>query len=64
MYDNRCPDCGAYLDPNEVCDCHEKENAASQTGTLESGNGNGYTLILSEMGGSVNALNSNYAAHP
>lgn len=37
MYDNRCPDCGAFLDPNEVCDCHAKENAASQTGTLESG---------------------------
>lgn len=19
-----CPDCGAYLDPGEVCDCNEK----------------------------------------
>ena len=34
----RCPDCGAFLDPNEICDCQEKEEAASQTGTLESGN--------------------------
>lgn len=25
MYDNRCKDCGAYLDPGEKCDC-KKEN--------------------------------------
>lgn len=37
MYNNRCPECGAFLDPNEVCDCQEKENAAPQTGTPGSG---------------------------
>lgn len=37
MYCNRCPDCGAFLDPNEICDCHREEKAASQTGTLKSG---------------------------
>lgn len=37
MYDNRCPDCGAFLDPNEICDCQEKENTASRTGNPESG---------------------------
>ena len=21
----KCPDCGAYLDPDEICDCHEQE---------------------------------------
>lgn len=21
----KCPDCGAYLDPGEICDCHDQE---------------------------------------
>lgn len=32
-----CPDCGANLDHGEKCDCHDKENAAPQAGTLRSG---------------------------
>lgn len=28
MYAYICPDCGAYLDPGEVCDCQDKEKAA------------------------------------
>ena len=33
MYGYICPDCGAHLDPGEICDCiterreHEKENS-------------------------------------
>lgn len=23
-----CPQCGAYLDPGELCDCQDKEKAA------------------------------------
>lgn len=30
MYAYICPDCGAYLDPGEVCDCQEKEKAAPE----------------------------------
>ena len=29
----RCPDCNAYLDPNESCDCKEKEDASAGTET-------------------------------
>ena len=25
-YSNRCPYCGAYLDPGEVCDCQKVVN--------------------------------------
>ena len=32
-YFNKCPDCGAHLDPGEKCDC-EKENAPA-AGTAE-----------------------------
>ena len=29
MYGHKCPECGAYLDPGEKCDCVlEKEKAA------------------------------------
>ncbi|MCX4352023.1 MAG: hypothetical protein OSJ60_10325 [Lachnospiraceae bacterium] len=27
---NICPYCGAYLDPDEKCDCREEEVATSQ----------------------------------
>ena len=30
MYAYICPDCGAYLDPGEVCDCLDKEEAAPE----------------------------------
>lgn len=33
-----CPDCGATLDPNEVCDCTKKEGAPAATGTPSGGN--------------------------
>lgn len=38
-YARRCPVCGAYLDPCEVCDCQteEKEAAAPGDATSESG---------------------------
>lgn len=29
--ERRCPDCGSYLDPCEICDCHKKENAPAAT---------------------------------
>lgn len=25
MYGYICPDCGAYLDPGEICDCKEEQ---------------------------------------
>lgn len=25
MYYKTCPNCGAHLDPGEICDCSEKE---------------------------------------
>lgn len=28
---NICPDCGAYLDPGERCDCDEEDQAATAT---------------------------------
>ncbi len=35
-----CPDCGAYLDPGERCDCQDEEEAASGGNDTESGKGN------------------------
>lgn len=32
-----CPDCGACLDPGEICDCRDKEKAASDGANIESG---------------------------
>ena len=40
MQYRRCPDCGAYLDPCERCDCHGTEKAASGGNDTESGKGN------------------------
>ena len=34
-YFTKCPDCGALLDPCEVCDC--KKSAAPDAGTIENG---------------------------
>ncbi len=28
-YFKTCPHCGAHLDPGEVCDCRNEENAAA-----------------------------------
>ena len=52
MYDNRCPDCGAYLDPCERCDCAEK--AAPGVATTEDGKGNKSNYIISVFWRSVN----------
>lgn len=30
MGDRRCPYCGAYLDPDEKCDCRDEDTATSQ----------------------------------
>ena len=27
-YYHECPDCGVFLDPGEICDCHRNKNAA------------------------------------
>lgn len=24
-YSRKCPDCGAYLDPGEICDCNDQK---------------------------------------
>lgn len=32
-----CPDCGAHLDPGEICDCRGKENAAPDAANIEDG---------------------------
>ena len=34
----KCPDCGAGLDPGEVCDCKKKESVPAATGTPSGGN--------------------------
>lgn len=31
----QCPDCGAYLDPGETCDCNEREEEPPMTKTKE-----------------------------
>lgn len=33
-----CPDCGAALDPGEICDCKKNEDAPAATGTPSCGN--------------------------
>ncbi len=30
MYYKNCPNCGANLDPGEVCDCEQKERAVTE----------------------------------
>lgn len=30
-----CPDCGAHLDPDEPCDCHEEKAALRATNTQD-----------------------------
>lgn len=31
-YDNRCPDCGSYLDPGETCECKKPAPSAATDG--------------------------------
>lgn len=42
----RCPDCGAYLDPGEICDCIEK--AAPELEPLEAAQVNDFTESITE----------------
>lgn len=42
-----CPDCGAHLDPGEICDCRSKENAAPDDASIEDGKGNQSTGTIS-----------------
>jgi hypothetical protein len=42
----RCPDCGAYLDPGEICDCREK--AAPKLEPLEAAQVNDFTESITE----------------
>lgn len=44
MYYRICSNCGAYLDPCEICDCREK--AASGGNDTEDGRGNKSTNIV------------------
>jgi len=30
-YYRTCPDCGAHLDPQEVCDCQSEEEETEET---------------------------------
>lgn len=55
MYARRCPDCGAYLDPGERCDCHSIEKAASSADTLKAAKEIKANTIYHNLGGKVNA---------
>lgn len=48
----RCPDCGAYLDPGEICDCREK--AAPELEPLEAAQVNDFTRSITEKNEYVN----------
>ena len=47
---NSCPNCGANLDPGEICDCQKTEKAAPEAGTFESCTGKTSTNILLKLG--------------
>ncbi len=47
-----CEDCGARLDPNEICDC--KVKAASGDSDTESGMKKTSNEIINHTGGKVN----------
>lgn len=53
MYAYICPDCGAYLDPGEQCDC--KEKAVPGGTNTEGGMEEKPTININEIGGKVNA---------
>ena len=50
-----CPDCGAFLDPGEACDCRGKEKAAPDGANTGGGTENIPISILQNNGGKVNA---------
>lgn len=49
-----CPDCGAYLDAGEICDCAEKEKAASGGANTEDGKQNKLSAMVAQNGGKFN----------
>ena len=55
MYCRICPDCGAYLDPGEVCDCRDEEKAAPDGANTGGGKTNKPMDIVQIIGGKVNA---------
>lgn len=36
-YFKTCPDCGAHLDPGELCDCRENEKTNASSSTADGG---------------------------
>lgn len=56
MY-RRCPYCQAALDPGEICDCQETEEAAPGGNDTESGKEKISTNNIHENGGKVNGEN-------
>lgn len=34
-HSNICPDCGAWLDPGEICDCEEEQQEHSRNSTFK-----------------------------
>ena len=47
-----CEDCGAHLDPQEICDCQGKEKAACRSATStssKSGKAPNTTYIISQI---------------
>lgn len=36
-YYRTCPDCGSRLDPGEICDCQDNEEAAPDATNIQSG---------------------------
>lgn len=51
MFFRICPDCGAYLDPGEVCDC--KKAPPPGGATPESGSANSTAVIIPEQEANV-----------
>lgn len=47
-YYRPCPYCGASLDPGEICDCQEKEEAALRGANTEDGNAKNDNAIVAE----------------
>lgn len=49
-----CPECGAHLDHNEVCDCRTKKEDASDAAETPSKSADGYTDTVSNPWADVN----------
>ena len=49
-----CPDCGAHLDPGEICDCHKKENPPADVGDQQGEVESPSTSNIPKSGGKCN----------